>query len=374
MLTPDHSFTACGVTVNTKIIPDGTRWKDGTKAAKCGFKAGSLYKKQAKLSGGTGKVQSVTIHNTGDLAGTYEDAEQYVRATFNENMNDSRVHFFVDDVNAWQNLKAGHGVTPDDPLGAAEVGWHAGDGSSATGGNMTSLSIEVIMGDTADHDAKAKDNGARLAAWLLWRHGLTTAQLVTHTYWVNKSAGKSFTDLDTQCTNPIKGRKWCPTYIFASSNAATAKKNWLAFKALVKGYLDQLNGTPAPAPAPAGGTMYRVRRTWEDAKSQIGAYTVLENAKRMVDNNPGYTVFDATGAAVYPVAPFEPYKAQVTVDDLHIRSGPGTAYTVLGVTGKGVFTIVEEKPGDGSAAGWGLLKAYQKNRDGWIALDHVTKL
>lgn len=241
LLTPNTVYTMNGVKISEKIIPDGTVWKDAVKAKAAGFAAGSLYKKQAKLSGGTGKGKFVTIHNTNDLANVYDDGEQYTRATYNENMNSSRVHFYTDDTGAWQNLKAGTGLCPADPVGGAEVSWHSGDGSVADGGNMTSLSIEIIMNESPEHDAIAKDNGARIAAWLLWKHGLTIDKLVTHTYWVNKSAGKTFPDVDTQCTNPISGKKWCPSYIFGSSNAATAKKNWLAFKAIVKGYLDKLN-------------------------------------------------------------------------------------------------------------------------------------
>lgn len=66
LLTPNATAKMLGVTVNEKIIPDGTRWKDATKAKNAGFSVGSLYKKQKKLSGGTGKVKSVTIHNTED--------------------------------------------------------------------------------------------------------------------------------------------------------------------------------------------------------------------------------------------------------------------------------------------------------------------
>lgn len=233
-LTPDTTYIANGVTVNVKIIPDGTRWKSASKAQKAGFAAGSLYKSQAKL-----KVKKVTIHNTNDLDSVHDDGEQYTRATYpNENMNSSRVHFYVDDVCAWQNLKAGTGMCANDPIGSAEVGWHAGDGSSSSGGNMTSLSIESIMNDNATNDAKAKDNTARLAAFLLKVHGLGIDDLVTHTYWVNKSAGKTFKDVDEQCCNRVSGKKWCPSYIFASTNKATAMKNWKAFKALVKSYLD----------------------------------------------------------------------------------------------------------------------------------------
>lgn len=251
LLTPNKTCTVNGVTLNEKIIPDGTRWKDGTKAKKAGFSANSLYKKQQKLSGGTGKPGSVTIHNTDDLANVHDDGEQYTRATYNENMGSVRVHFYVDDVCAWQNLKAGTGLLTSDPVNSAEVSWHAGDGSTSDGGNMTSISIEVIMNDTAAHDEMAKDNSARLAAWLLWKHGLSIDDLVTHTYWVNKSAGKKFSDVDEQCCNPISGKKWCPKYIFKSSNKQTAMKNWKAYKRLVKKYMDALGGTIASKPTTA---------------------------------------------------------------------------------------------------------------------------
>ena len=45
---------------------------------------------------------------------------------------------------------------------------------------------------------------------------------------------------------------------------------------------------------------YRVRKSWADAKSQIGAYTVLDNAKKACKD--GYFVFDEQGNVVYPVA------------------------------------------------------------------------
>lgn len=51
---------------------------------------------------------------------------------------------------------------------------------------------------------------------------------------------------------------------------------------------------------PFGKIFYRVRKSWADSSSQIGAYTVLANAKECVDKNPGYKVFDETGKQVYP--------------------------------------------------------------------------
>lgn len=240
LLTPNSTYYMNGVLVKEKIIPDGTRWTNATAAEKAGFTKGSLYKKQRRLFGNTGNAQYVAIHNTEDLLNVYDDGEQYTRATYNENMGSARVHFYVDDVCAWQNLKAGTGMCGNDPTGAAEVGWHSGDGSDVNGGNMNSLAIEIIMNEDPKHDIKAYDNGARIAAWLLYKHGLDIDRLVTHTYWVNRSAGKVFSDVDRQCCNIIPKKKWCPAYIFGSYSADMALANWLKFKSIVKGYLDEL--------------------------------------------------------------------------------------------------------------------------------------
>lgn len=258
-LTPNATATVLGVKINEKIIPDGYRWKDDAKAKVAGFDAKALFKANERLN--NGKVSFVTIHNTNDLDNVEDDAEQYTRATYpNENMGSSRVHYYVDDLGAWQNLKAGTGLFSADPKGSAEVGWHAGDYAYANGGNRTSLSIEIIMNDNAEHDAKARDNGARIAAWLLYVHGLSIDKLVTHTYWVNKASGKTFSDPDAQNTNLISGKKWCPSYIFASNNPQTAKKNWLAFKALVKKYLDELS---APVETPQKETTKKEEKNVE---------------------------------------------------------------------------------------------------------------
>lgn len=47
--------------------------------------------------------------------------------------------------------------------------------------------------------------------------------------------------------------------------------------------------------------MYRVRKSWEDTASQIGAYSNLENAKDACDKaGKGYEVYNSNGVAVYP--------------------------------------------------------------------------
>ena len=68
---------------------------------------------------------------------------------------------------------------------------------------------------------------------------------------------------------------------------------------------------------------------------------------------------------------FKSYKVEVDILNLNIRKGPGTNYAKTGeFTGKGVFTIVEERDGKGSTLGWGKLKSGA----GWISLDYATKI
>lgn len=70
-----------------------------------------------------------------------------------------------------------------------------------------------------------------------------------------------------------------------------------------------------------------------------------------------------------------PFLVDVSITDLNIRKGPGTDYAKIGkYTDKGRFTIVEVKSGKGANAGWGLLKSYQKDRNGWISLDYAKKV
>jgi N-acetylmuramoyl-L-alanine amidase len=60
--------------------------------------------------------------------------------------------------------------------------------------------------------------------------------------------------------------------------------------------------------------IYRVRKSWSDASSQIGAFAELANAKELADKNPGYTVYDGTGKAVYTYVKPEPQMYRVRID------------------------------------------------------------
>lgn len=232
ILKPDKTTNLGGVTVNEYLLTN--------------HNPNNIAMPSVSMEG---KIIGITIHNTDWIttaAGT-TPAEQYTRATVNGNMNDVRVHYYVDNVCAWQNL----------PLTLS--GWHAADGSG--NGNRRTIAIECIMSSAYnDKDKKSEDNCARLAAALLKKYKLGINALYTHNHWYSG--------------------KYCPAYILP---------HWDKFKAKVQSYMN--SGSSAKQ-------LYRVRKSWSDAKSQIGAYSSLENAKRACKD--GYSVFDWNGNIVYP--------------------------------------------------------------------------
>lgn len=116
---------------------------------------------------------------------------------------------------------------------------------------------------------------------------------------------------------------------------------------------------------------YRVRKIWKDAKSQKGAYKVLQNAQECADKYAGYAVFDNSGRKVYDSCKTKAYRVRVDIPNLNIRKGPGTHMDKTGeYTGVGVFTIVAESSGSGSKKGWGKLKSGK----GWISLDYTERI
>lgn len=324
ILKPDTTTTMNGVTVNEYLL---------TK-----HNPNHIAMPSASMEG---KIIGVTVHNTDwiSVASGTTPAEQYTRATVNGNMKDVRVHYYVDNTCAWQNLP--HSLS----------GWHAADGSG--NGNRRTIAIECIMSSAYNvTDKKSEDNCARLAAALLKKYNLDINHLFTHTHWLNVRDGKSGTvDYLNTAKNPYKT---CPLYILP---------HWSAFKAKVQKYLTDAK--------PIVKNIYRIRKSWADAKSQIGAYSSLENAKKACKT--GYSVFDANGVNIYTsktTASAVPFKIKVAISDLNIRKGPGTNYARTKYIPVGVYTIIEVQSGTGSDKGWGRLKSGA----GWISLDFCTKV
>lgn len=201
----------------------------------------------------SGEPIGVTIHNTDDIrqAQGTTDSEQYTRSTVNGNMGTVRVHFYVDGVEAWQNL----------PL--TQQSWHCGqkgksDNAKSVFGNAQTISIECIMGSVKD--SAAEDNCAKLAAYILNKYNLTIDRLFTHNYWCNVRNGVTGS-IDELNTKP-DGYKGCPIYI---------RPHWYEFKTVVYNYMRQFK----PVMSNAGKCHYLVVK-------QFGAYNDADNASELL--------------------------------------------------------------------------------------------
>lgn len=167
-----------------------------------------------------------------------------------------------------------------------------------------------------------------------------------------------------------------------ASNHADVEHIWKKFGLTMEQFRKDIQNTMAkeenkPATNEANNKatgLYRVRKSWEDIGSQIGAYSILDNAIKQAKANDGYKVYDEKGNQVYPPIEAKPvenkpvnetFLVKVIADGLNIRKGPGTNYSITGVIkDKGVYTIVETNDT------WGKLKSGA----GWISLKYTEML
>lgn len=161
--------------------------------------------------------------------------------------------------------------------------------------------------------------------------------------------------------------KW---YKMSSGLFITAIPDYVQFKA-----------TEAQKESTSGTGYFRVRSSWGDPGSQIGAFKSQENAVELCRQNCGYKVYDDSGNEVYPCVKNDKKEIQVriTTTDLRIRKGPGISFDYQKIggkavyTGKGVFTVTETQDGPG-ASRWGLLQSYAREKNGWISMDYAESL
>ena len=114
--------------------------------------------------------------------------------------------------------------------------------------------------------------------------------------------------------------------------------------------------------------VYRVRKSWEDAKSQIGAYSVYVNAVNACKE--GYYVFDIKGNVVYPKP--EPIKT-VTVELNQLKKGStGKQVETLQciLVGRGYY--IGEDPIDGSFGNQTDKGVRQFQKDNGLTVDGIV--
>lgn len=185
---------------------------------------------------------AIIVHNTDNFNKT-ATAKAHAEGLKNGNMQGMSWHVVVDDKEAYQCLPYNRGA------------WHIGVnyGNKTLFGkinNRNSVCVEMCVNAGYDYE-KAFQNTVDVVKQLMAKLNIPADKVYQHYDICNKD---------------------CPSQI-------RKKGDWNRFKSLIV------------------GKWYRVRKTWKDEKSQLGAYQVLQNAK---ENCPvGYSVFDESGKAIY---------------------------------------------------------------------------
>ena len=308
-----------------------------------------LTKNECYIRGAKIKPRGIMVHSTG---ANNPNLSRYVgpddgllgKNAYNNHWNTYRpsgiqvcVHAFIG------KLKDGS-IATYQTLPWDHRGWHAGKDA----GNSQYIGFEICEDNLKDRSYfdKVYQEAVELCAYLCKLYKLDPIKnIICHSEGYTKGVASAHGDV----------MHWFPKH----------GKNMDTFRAAVKAEMEGGNAAPAePETKPGEKQLYRVRKSWADAKTQIGAFGNLKNAKAMADKNPGYKVYNNNGNQVYPKDAAKSYLVRVEIRNLNIRRGPGTSYGSNGFLPPGVYTIVDEQNGFGKL----------KSGAGWISLDYAKKI
>lgn len=227
------------------------------------------------------------------------------------------------------------------------IGWHSGSGRNGSANTLGYIGFEICEDDLKDKKylEEAYNLAVELCAYLCKEYKIDTNKIIGHYEGHQQGIASNHAD---------------PRHWF--------NKHGKSMDGLRKDVKAKLN-PPKKQSSPTN--LYRVRKSWPDSKSQLGAFSVLQNAIDLATKNKDYKVFNEQGEQVYPKTETKPkatntsYLVKVTASALNIRKGPGTNYKINGVIrDKGTYTIVDTN------GKWGKLKSGA----GWIHLDYTKKI
>ncbi len=215
------------------------------------------------LAGRTITIKGIMIHSTATRGVMAKDWF----SRWNNVSTEVCVHAFVDDKEAYQYLPWNHRA------------WHCGGD-----GNNYLISIEMCEPkdiNDKEYFKKVWTNTIELCVMLCKKYNLTEKDIIGHYEGYQKGIASNHGD----------PHHWFPLH----------GKNMNTFREELKKALNPEQKVEAQPATQKPSQIYRVRKAWADANSQIGAYTILQNAKNCVDKNKGYYVFNEQGKVVYPV-------------------------------------------------------------------------
>lgn len=117
-----------------------------------------------------------------------------------------------------------------------------------------------------------KDRGIKEGNFAVLRNTVMPAILIEHEFFTNIQAVKKLKD---------------------------SRFRELCVKHITKGVLSYMGLEYQEKPTTETTQVYRVRKTWEDSKSQMGAYSILDNAI-ILAKQLNLVVYDSVGSQVYP--------------------------------------------------------------------------
>lgn len=212
----------------------------------------------------TSTIKYLVIHYTANDGDTDEANGKY----FANNVVKSSAHYFVDDDSITQSV-------PDN-----YIAYHCGATKYYHAQCRNANSIGIEMCDT-------KKNGMHDVTERTLQNTITLAKSIMQKYNIPISNVLRHYDVT---------HKNCPAYFVSDANAWNNFKNSLCG---LSGNIQIPSSSTPPSTSISNG-LYRVRKSWSDTSSQIGAYNSLDNAK--ANCKSGYYVFDDKGNIVYPVS------------------------------------------------------------------------
>ena len=235
-------------------IPDPEQKEDAVPVIRnnTGFKGYNVTKR-------TAKIEFIVVHYVG-AESSAQDNVKY----FNGGDRQASADYFVGhDGDVWE-------YNPD-PL--HQYSWHCGGGKQSSKGgayygickNGNSIGVELCTkksGSVWTFSKETVDAAVGLVKYLMKLYGIPAEKVIRHF--------------------DVNG-KYCPQV--PGWGAVDGSAEWEKFKQRIAGDSE----TPQ---------IYRVRKSWDDAKSQIGAFSKLDNARAMAADHPGWKIFDSSGNEV----------------------------------------------------------------------------